>query len=130
MQVLLNIRFSFLCRTTRTNQGGKSPIVLRIAFRSERRDVFTGLYCFEDHWDAQNNRVKKADKASAGLNQNLDLILRKAGDAFDELKYSGDGFTIDELVDKVKGKEASPTLLIDYLEEADRKMLKRVGVEW
>ncbi len=30
MAELLNIRFSYLCRTARCNEGGKSPIVLRL----------------------------------------------------------------------------------------------------
>jgi hypothetical protein len=39
------------------------------------------------------------------LNQNLDLILRKAIYAFDEFKFSGDEFTIGDLVDKIKGQQ-------------------------
>ena len=32
-------------------------------------------------------------------------------------------------MDKIKGKEESPTLLIDYLKEGSKNMLKRVGTE-
>jgi hypothetical protein len=129
MQELLNIRFSYLCRGGRQNEDGKSPIVLRVIFRSERRDIFTGLYCLVDDWDSQNKKVVKDDKKANSINQNLDLIRRKANDAFDELKFSGNGFTIDELVDKIKGKENKPILLIDFLEEGNEKVLKRVGTE-
>ena len=48
MQQLLNIRFSFLCRTTRSNADGKNLIVFRISFRSERRDIFTDLIINDD----------------------------------------------------------------------------------
>ena len=34
---------------------------------------------------------------------------------FDELKFSGNPFSIDELVDKLKGREEKSTLLIEYL---------------
>lgn len=129
MQELLNIHFNYLCRTTHQNKMAKNPIVLRIVFRGERRDIFTGLHCFNNHWDKQNNKVTKDDKSFQSLNQNLELILRKATHAFDEMKFSGTGFTIDELVDKIKGKESRPTLLIDFLEEGSEKMKKRVGTE-
>jgi Arm DNA-binding domain len=51
MLELLNNRFTFSLRTSHHNQDGKSAIVLRVSFRGERRDVFTGLYCFERDWD-------------------------------------------------------------------------------
>ena len=42
---LLNIRFHFLCSSTHANGDGQSPIVLRVIYRGQRKDVFTGLYC-------------------------------------------------------------------------------------
>ena len=56
-------------------------------------------------------------------------MIRKANHAFDELRFSRSQFTIDELVDKIKGRENRPTLLIDFLEEGNLKMKKRVGAE-
>lgn len=50
-------------------------------------------------------------------------------DAFDELRFSGNPFTIDELVNKIRSREARPTLLIEFLEEGIQKMKKRVGTE-
>jgi hypothetical protein len=126
---LLNIRFSYLCRTTRQNEDGKSPIVLRITFRSQRRDVFSGLYCFKDDWDSENTKVKKADREADSLNKNLQVIHQKAAHCFDELKFSGNAFTIDELIDKIRGREERPTLLIEFLEDGSLKMKKRVGTE-
>ena len=38
MEELLNVGFTYSCRTYFSNKEGKSPIVLRIAFRGERRD--------------------------------------------------------------------------------------------
>jgi site-specific recombinase XerD len=129
MAKFLNIRFTFSCRTTHNNNLGQSPIVLRIIFRKERRDVFTGIYCFKYNWDSDSQSIGKEEEKRTALNQNLQLILRKAADAFDELKFSREAFTIGDLVDKIKGNEAKPTLLIDFLEEGNQLMEKRVGVE-
>jgi len=101
MLELLDIRFSFLCRSTHCNREGKSPIVLRVIYRGERRDIFTGLYCFKDDWDSESGKLFKIDKTTAAINQNLELISRKSHDAFDTLKFSGSPFTIDELVNRL-----------------------------
>lgn len=129
MAELLNISFTFSCRTSHDNKEGKSPIVLRITFRGERRDIFTGLYCFKQHWDASSKRISRLEKQANTINKNLEMILQSAKNSFDEMRFSRQVFTIDELVDKIKGKEERPTLLIDYLKEGNRKMLKRVGTE-
>lgn len=62
MPQLLNIRFSFLCRTTRANADNKNPIVLRVSYRGERRDFFTGLYCAIKDWDASLGGLKHLNK--------------------------------------------------------------------
>jgi hypothetical protein len=38
-------------------------------------------------------------------------------------------FSIDDLVNKIKGKEEKPQLLIEFLEETSARVSKRVGVE-
>src|SRR5258705_12724495 len=129
MTKLLNIHFTFSCSTSHKNKDGRSPMIIRLTFRGERREMFTGLYCFSVNWNAREQRIEKKEKDFNLLNQNLDLILRKAIDAFDELKFSGNEFTIGELVDKIRGHEARPALLVDFLEEGNQKMKKRVGTE-
>jgi hypothetical protein len=59
MLELLNIRFSYSLRTSHQNADGKSAITLRVTFRGERRDVFTGLYCFDKDWDRSSGKVLK-----------------------------------------------------------------------
>ncbi len=123
----LDIRFSFLCRSTYQNEEGKSPIVLRAAFHGNRRDLFTGLYCLKLDWDSKQSKVLGKDAKE--INRNLENILRKANNVFDSFRFSGEDFSIDELINKLKGKEDEPELLIEYLEKGNKSMLKRVGVE-
>lgn len=129
MQQLLDIRFSFLCRTTHAGKDGKHPIIFRLTYRHERRDIFTGLYCNKQDWDGDAGRLFSNTGDNRATNKNLEKIQRKAGDDFDHLRYSGDNFSIDELIDKIKGKETAPTQLIEYLEEGNIAMLQRVGVD-
>ncbi|HSZ34365.1 MAG TPA: Arm DNA-binding domain-containing protein, partial [Puia sp.] len=74
---LLNIRFNFLCRATHTNGDGYWQIVMRVIYRSERKDIWTGLYCDKDNWDAASQKVFNPENDTSSLNKNLDLILRK-----------------------------------------------------
>lgn len=129
MQQSLSVRFSFLCRTTRTNNGGKHPLVLRIIYNKERRDIFTGLYCAKEEWNSKAGRLLRLNKTCSAINDNLDIIQRKAFEVFDALKYAMDSFTIDELVSKLKGEGERPLLLMDYLEEEKERIKKRVGVD-
>ena len=72
---LLNIRFSYLCCTTYQNEKGQCPLIFRIIFRGERRDVFTGLFCYKKNWDARNNKVLKNEKQADSINQNLEITV-------------------------------------------------------
>src|SRR5580704_13216303 len=126
---LLNIRFHFMCRSTHRNDEGDSPIVLRVIYRKQRKDIFTGLYCDKLDWDPLSQKVFSSEKDSTSLNTNLDLILRKAHQCFDELKFSGVTFSIDELIDKIKDKEAAPILLLDYIQQCSERIKKRVNID-
>ena len=48
--------------------------------------------------------MKHLNKHASALNNNLDLIKRTAHDTFEQFKYASLDFTIDELVDKLRGK--------------------------
>ncbi len=126
---LLNIRFGFICRATHANETGENPIILRIIFRKERRDLFTGIYCIKADWDSNSGVVLKTNKAYRTINDNLKLIHQKANQAFDELKFSGAVFTLDDLINKIKGKEARPELLIDFLQYSLDELKQRLQVD-
>jgi hypothetical protein len=109
MLELLNIRFTFSLCTSHQNEAGKSAIVLRVIFRGERRDIFTGLYCLEADWDRSECKVAKAAEKAKTINLNLAMILQSANNSFDEMRFSRETFTIGELMNKIKGKEDRPT---------------------
>jgi hypothetical protein len=97
MLELLNVRFTLKSRW-------KIPYCVAHFFRGERRDVFTGLYCFEKDWDHGAGKVNKSEERMKTLNQNPEMILQSAKNSFDEMKFSRETFTIGELIDKMKGK--------------------------
>jgi hypothetical protein len=91
MLELLNIPINFLCRRTCKNDDDKYPIVMRIIYKGERREIFTGLYCGKKEWDS--NTIVHSDwiNIRTRLMEIWNLIQRKI---FERLKYSGLVLTI------------------------------------
>jgi site-specific recombinase XerD len=129
MQKSMQIHMNFLCRQDRENKKGESPIVFRIIFRKDRRDIYTGLYCSPKDWNSDTGMLDTKNKRSAPFNKNLDSIKYKAIQVFDELKYSGLPFTMDDLVNKIKGNEEKPTLLAEFLEIRKSELKMRVLID-
>lgn len=69
------------------------------------------------------------NKKSVPFNKNLDSIKYKAIQVFDELKYSGVPFTMEDLVKKIKGDEEKPTLLAEFLESRINELKLRVLID-
>lgn len=128
MLELLNVHFSFYADPLEAI-AKDYPIVLRIIYRNERKDIYTGLYCDKKSWDYASGRVKSSCKQAATINKNLELINHQALNRLDELKFSTHPFTIDKLVNKLKGKEERPTLLIEYLKARNKEFELRAGVD-
>ena len=126
---LLNIRFSFLCRSSRKNSKGLCPIIFRITYRGERIDVFTGLYCEKFEWDGTNGILFPVTKSAISINKNLQAILFNAKDTFDELRFSRLPFSLHELVEKLKGREEKPSVLAEYLDQRTKEIEKRIAVD-
>jgi site-specific recombinase XerD len=129
MTRMMNIHLSFVIRRKRLNKLGESPIVLRIIYREERRDIYTGLYCKVEDWDSHYERMNSRINGSKTLNENLDLIRHNVLEDFQSLKYSGTIFTIQDLIEKIKGKEESPILLKDYLLFRKTDIKKRMLID-
>ena len=125
----MQVHFNFLLRQNRVNKLGESPIVLRIIFRGERRDLYTGLYCKIQEWDSYTGMMNPLSKKSISINKNLDIIKFKAIQIFDELKFRAVPFTMEELVNRIKGHEEKPVLLAEYLDKRKMDLKKRILVE-
>jgi len=97
-KVATEIYFSFQIRTSRPNQNGESPIVFRIIYRGQRKDVFTGLSCPSKHWLKEERTVSRRYPAASSINHQLHKILANAEHHFNRLKFLGEEFTLDDLV--------------------------------
>ena len=81
----LDVHFSFFCRSSHRYKNGENPIVLRVIYRGQRRDVFTGLTCPSDFWFSEMGMVGTKLKGATNINRNLMDIQAKAQQKFDLL---------------------------------------------
>lgn len=127
--LLLDMNMHFLCRSNFTYKNGLNPIALRITFRGERREILTGLSCEKNNWFADVQQVNPRSRLAAQTNKELFNILHMVTERFQELKYSGVDFTMDELIDKIRGKEAPPQLLTEYMDLKMEELQQRIRVD-
>lgn len=128
-QQFLEIQAAFLCRTTFKNKDGKHPVILRLRFQADRKDIFTGVYCTKTAWDKTAQRIKPGAKDAPQANQRLERWLIECNEHFNALKYSGKVFFLRELVQRLKGKEDLPPTIIAYLDHKAKELKMRVGID-
>ena len=75
-------------------------------------------------------RIKHICKQAATINKNLELIIYQSMRVFDEMKFSGIPFTMDELIARLKGKEEKPTLLTEYLKTRINDLRLKAGMDY
>lgn len=125
----LDIRITFFLRGTYQNEQNQNPIVLRIAYRGERRDVFTGLYAFKKTWNASESRMYGLSREATLVNQHLERIQYNVREHFDKLRFSDDVFTIDDLISLTKGKEPPPQTIMEYAKLRMEEFKERIGID-
>ncbi len=124
----LDIQFSYFLRCTHQYKNGEYPIVLRTSYRRERRDVFTGLTCKKQDWLPLVGRVDLKAKSANSINKLLNDILYRAKEEFGHFKYSGEVFTIDKLIEGIKGIEAPPQTVLEFCQLKLNELEDEVGV--
>jgi site-specific recombinase XerD len=124
----LDVQFTFFCRTTHLYKNGESPIVFRVKYRGERRDIFTGLSCPPEYWFTEMGMVSIKHKPANAINRNLMDMQAKAQQKFDLLLLKNEEFSIDELIDQIRGKTLPPQTILEYIDLKEQELNESVGV--
>lgn len=129
MNAALDISISFYCRSDRKKKkSGESPIVLRVIYRGQKRELFTGLYCPTEYWNADFDKVVPKYRPGVTINERLDKMRHKVESEFERLKYQDDEFTIDQLMDVIRGRQAPPQTIQEYIDIKLKEISEEVGV--
>jgi hypothetical protein len=128
-QEAIDLRISFMLRRTTLNEEGKSPIVVRVSYRDEIRDTFTGLYVEDRFWIKRVGKVEPNNPKASVINGKLSKLAHRVYEHFEELKYSRKDFSIDKLADKIRGKNSPPETLMEYVEEKIKEYKARITID-
>lgn len=119
----------FHLRRTFSYENGEHPIILRVNYLQFRRDIFTGLSCRSEDWNPEYSQVHPSCEDAVMLNEELVLIKEKSRERFNELKESKKPFTIDHLVDCLKGKEPAPQSVMEYMDIKLKELEESVDID-
>ena len=126
---VLDLQISFILRNSYANKNGENPIVLRLQYRGERKDVTTGLTVKSKDWISGSGCVASSSKFHQVINKHLQDIAHMVKDAFEKMKFSLGEFSLDELVERVKGKDTPPETLMEYIDNRIENYKTRIGID-
>lgn len=126
---LFELNVSFLLRTSFTNTNGEHPIVLRLKYRGQKKEITTGLTVLSANWIAGAYCVLPKAKNAAIINNSLKDISHKCKVMFQKLSDQFVDFTLDELIARIKGTENPPETLLEYTTNKLAELKQRVAVD-
>jgi len=126
---VLDLQISFILRNNYANKKGEHPIVLRLQYRGERKDVNTGLTVKLKDWISGSGCVATSSKFHQVINKHLQDIAHMVKDSFEKMKFSLGEFSLDELIERVKGKDTPPETLMEYINKRIENYKTRIGID-
>lgn len=129
MATSFGLRCTYFLRTSRPNKEGNFPIVFRISYKGDRRDIFTGFYSRPDQWDSNQQRVLGKGRHPEMINEKLYKHLLKSNTCYERLELAGESFTIDDVVDEIYHRENQTMHLGDYMKNREKEIELKKGNE-
>ena len=120
---------SFILRTSYRLKNDEHPIVLKLTYMGDRKEINTGLSCPAAEWLAGKGMVNSKRKEAATINKELINIQIRFEELFMKMKMDLVDFTLDELIERAKGKATPPQTIQEYLKLHLDDLKSRVGVD-
>lgn len=109
-KIFLNLRRTF------TYPNGEHPIIMRVQYQGIKKDIATGLSCRNEDWDKHTGLLFPHSDEAVALNEELVMVKEKARERYRQLKESAGEFSIEELVNHIKGIEPPPQSVMEYMD--------------
>lgn len=126
---IFDLSISFILRTSYELANSEHPIVLRLKYKGAKKDINVGLAVKASHWISGSGCVSSNAKKAMVINSQLQDIAFKVKSCFEKLKNTHGDFTLDELANRIKGKETPPESLMEYVEGKITEFEARVGID-
>lgn len=127
--LLAGFSINFILRSSFKLKSGENPIVLKLSYLGERKEINTGLSVSTEHWVSGTGLVDHRYKAGKSINQQLYVIRQNVETTFLRMKEGLGDFRLSELVERMKGKQEPPQSIIEYVELKMEEIRKRTGTD-
>jgi len=119
----------FILRSSFKLKTGENPIVLKLCYLGERKEINTGLSVAATHWISRAGLVDHRCKAANTIKQKLYSIRQNVETIFLRMKQDLGDFRLSELVERMKGKQEPPQSIVEYLDLKMDEIRKRTGTD-
>jgi site-specific recombinase XerD len=118
-----NLNLLFFLRRKQVDNGGLSPIYLRMTVNGERAEMSTKRKIDINEWDANRQRARGRSEKARILNEYLDNMENKVKKDFNYLNDNDELVKLSDLKDLLEGKfQKNQTLLILF--EMNNRLIK------
>ena len=100
--LLAGFSINFILRSSFKLKSGENPIVLKLSYLGERKEINTGLSVPTEHWVSGTGLVDHRYKAGKSINQQLYIIRQNVETTFLRMKEGLGDFRLSELVERMK----------------------------
>lgn len=126
---LAGFNISFLIRSSYTNKNGESPIVIKLVYYGERKELNTGFSVKVKHWNSSTGFVKNNAATASTINKELVKLQYDVETTFTKMKEQLGDFRIGELIERLKGTKEAPQTIQEYMKLTIDDYESRIGVD-
>jgi site-specific recombinase XerD len=123
------ISISYLLRKAYRLKNGECPIVVKIQYQGERKEINTGLSAKALDWYAKEGCVSANNKKAMAINKDLARIQNDIDERFIEMRRTIGDFSLGELIERLKGKSNAPQTIVEYLKIKIDDYQSRIGID-
>ena len=127
--MLAGLAVNFILRSSFTMKNGEHPIVLKIRYLDERKEINTGLSVAAEYWLPRIGLVDHQLKTALSINQELYNIRQQVESLFIKMKQDLGDFRLSELVERLKGRQEPPQSILEYVELKMQDLKAGIGVD-
>lgn len=128
----MRVFISFYPRKDRVNEDGQMPIYVRFTVKSKRVNLLTGMFIHPKQWNEPGQRVKNKVPGACAMNERLDRLKTEIQDYYNQLKSSGEDFTVKTIKNyllQIANSKGILEIFDYYLESILAKLTKGYSME-
>lgn len=113
-------------KKAKQNQRGLSPVVIRLTYQKQRRQVATGTFLSESDWARISSGEKIRDKNLQSLKESLETKITKLRKIANTLELE-ERMSLDTLIELYLSKKGPEITLLQLIKTHNNDLHKRIG---